>query len=328
MPKLEELLKKTIKNVSDAVQVGKQAGLSLTSKKELLAILQIIATHTGHFIDGKIGRKFCKNAHNPVILLHGYLQNNSSFAGIDINLRKLLGGDDSSLYKAYSKFISIFDEINYGQLLITRRTLKIKGLEDYLFNRGMCVDSPSYGFYRNLNEIAEESIHRAEKIINMEHSKKADIVGHSLGGLVALYAGVKRPDLFQRVVAIAAPYRGTIMANIAHKLTMGLAGESAEQMKEGSEFIRKLNKMNIPESIIIYNFIAEYDALIPRPEKSFIDDKPNVVNKLIEGIGHVGIIGPEVYPYVYAALTDNFQDLGLIDKKEREVSKWIKKYCR
>jgi len=111
-------------------------------------------------------------------------------------------------------------------------------------------------------------------------------------------------------------------------LTMGLAGESAEQMKEGSEFIRKLNKMNIPESIIIYNFIAEYDALIPRPEKSFIDDKPNVVNKLIEGIGHVGIIGPEVYPYVYAALTDNFQDLGLIDKKEREVSKWIKKYCR
>src|SRR3989344_359418 len=124
MPKLEKLLKKTIKNVSDAVQVGKQAGLSLTSKKELLAILQIIATHTGHFIDGKIGRKFCKNAHNPVILLHGYLQNNSSFAGIDINLRKLLGGDDSSLYKAYSKFISIFDEINYGQLLITRRTLK------------------------------------------------------------------------------------------------------------------------------------------------------------------------------------------------------------
>ncbi|HLC86905.1 MAG TPA: alpha/beta fold hydrolase [Candidatus Nanoarchaeia archaeon] len=325
MPKLEQLLQKAIMTAADAAQISKQIALSFTSPKELLAILQDIATHADHFVDGKKSKRWKKSMHNPALLLHGYFQNDSALAGINIDMTEILGGKTSLLYKVFSTIMSIIDDIEYGELKLTEKTLRVNGLEDYLFNRGIPVDRPSHGFYRNLDAISEELIQRAERIIAKQKGK-VDIVGHSLGGLVAIYAAITRPDLFQRAVAIAAPYRGTIMANIAYRLTLGLTGKSAEQMREGSEFIRKLNEMEVPENVIIYSFMAEYDALVPNLHSSQLDDRPNVVNKLIKGIGHVGAIGPEIFPYVHAALTDNIKALKLGKRKKTEVQLWLKSH--
>jgi len=326
---LEKILTESVSILKNGYYILRNTGLSITSKEEWISLAQNVFTHSYHFFEGKKSKRWnnLRGDRNPVFLLHGYFQNDSALSGINLNMRDFLGGDESYSRKAYSKIMGYVGRLGNGRITLTKYSLVIDGLEEYLFKNKIPVDRPSHGFYRNLNEIVDESIYRAEKIIK-KYNKKIDLIGHSLGGLVSIYAAIKRPDLFQRVIALAAPYRGTVMANIAYTLTGGLAGKSAEQMRTNSKFIKKLNNTEIPKEILVYSIGAEYDLLVLPPASTYIDDKPNIVNLTARGVGHLGIIGPKTYPLILNILNNNIERLDINYKKQKEINRWIKTYSK
>jgi triacylglycerol lipase len=78
-------------------------------------------------------------------------------------------------------------------------------------------------------------------------SDRIDIVAHSMGGLATrwLIAHHGYAPFIERVVFIATPHRGTWMSTVAW-------GDSAKEMRPGSEFLGQLEQHPLPDHIHSY----------------------------------------------------------------------------
>lgn len=88
----------------------------------------------------------------------------------------------------------------------------------------------------NIKEAAGKLAARVAEVRSRTGAAKVDIVGHSMGGLIARYyiqelGGLGTVD---RLVTIATPHHGTIVANLG-------PGSGADQMLPGSAFLQALN---------------------------------------------------------------------------------------
>jgi triacylglycerol esterase/lipase EstA (alpha/beta hydrolase family) len=91
-----------------------------------------------------------------------------------------------------------------------------------------------------------------------------DVVGHSLGGLVATY-WLKRIDQgrrIRRVVTLGTPHRGTPFALLG-VLLFGAISPAVWQMLPGSRLVRELEALPVPERSELIALGSQDDAVVP-----------------------------------------------------------------
>ncbi|MGE5623582.1 MAG: esterase/lipase family protein, partial [Methanocella sp.] len=115
-----------------------------------------------------------------------------------------------------------------------------------------------------LEDLARELGERAEEICRAEKADRLDIVGFSMGGLVARYyvkflGGRERVE---RLVTISSPHHGTQLAHLS-------PGPGAREMRPGSAFLKKLNAgEEAPEPVRYTSIWTPLDLMIVPPESS------------------------------------------------------------
>lgn len=108
---------------------------------------------------------------------------------------------------------------------------------------------------------AAERVHSA---ILAAGAREVDVVGHSLGGLVASYL-LKRIDRglrLRRVITLGAPHAGTSLAWLGAVATLGLA-PGLRQMLPGSRFLAELAAEPVPPVSELLAIAGEDDGVVP-----------------------------------------------------------------
>ena len=118
----------------------------------------------------------------------------------------------------------------------------------------------------SLASTAEQLSEHIRSIVRSLDIDAVDVVGFSMGGLVALHAIKFTPAsrVIRRVVMMGAPLRGTWLA-LAGVATVGLISPSVWQVMPTSGFLRDLLEAPLPEGIRMRQIHAEQDAFCPNP---------------------------------------------------------------
>ncbi|MEU4922518.1 alpha/beta fold hydrolase [Streptomyces parvus] len=176
-------------------------------------------------------------------------------------------------------------------------------LAPYLVNRGYCVFSLDYGqlpgvpFFHGLGPIdksAEQLDVFVDKVLDATGAPKADIVGHSQGGMMPNYylKFLGGADKVNALVGIAPDNHGTTLLGLTKLLpffpgvekfisdtTPGLADQIA-----GSPFITKLTAGGDTVPGVRYTVIAtKYDQVVTPYRTQYLDG-PNVRNVLLQDL--------------------------------------------
>jgi len=103
-----------------------------------------------------------------------------------------------------------------------------------------------------------------ERLLGNSPRSRVDVVGHSLGGLVATY-WLKRIDQgrrIRRVITLGTPHHGTPYALLG-VLLFGAISPAVWQMLPGSRFVRELAALPVPESSELICLASHDDAVVP-----------------------------------------------------------------
>ncbi len=103
-----------------------------------------------------------------------------------------------------------------------------------------------------------------ERIAERTPLGRVDVVGHSLGGLVATY-WLKRIDCgrrIRRVVTLGTPHRGTLFAALG-VLLFGAVSPAVWQMLPSSPFVRALAAAPVPEGSELVALGSLADGVVP-----------------------------------------------------------------
>ncbi|MBI4738667.1 alpha/beta fold hydrolase [Candidatus Woesearchaeota archaeon] len=141
-------------------------------------------------------------------------------------------------------------------------------------------------------------------------SGKVDLIGHSLGGILAKRYSQKHPDKVQRVFQLGAPNHGTFAAVLGYASFVGMVpplkqvlakfrvcldGSSALQMTPHHPFLREINDIrNLPRAVEFYSICTEYDEVmvgVHNTEHCNVGANVNVERDLgVPHVGHLGLI--------------------------------------
>jgi triacylglycerol esterase/lipase EstA (alpha/beta hydrolase family) len=111
---------------------------------------------------------------------------------------------------------------------------------------------------------AKRAARALEQIAERAPLGRVDVVGHSLGGLVATY-WLKRLDggrRIRRVVTLGTPHRGTPFAALG-VLLFGAVSPAVWQMLPGSPFVRALAAAPVPEGSELLALGSLADGVVP-----------------------------------------------------------------
>ena len=141
-----------------------------------------------------------------------------------------------------------------------------------------------------------------EEICERTGSRQVDIVGHSLGGLIARYY-VQRlgGDLRVRtLVTLGTPHSGTRVVPLAN------AHPIVRQMRPGSELLEELTRPAPDCRTHFVSFWSDLDHLMDPLETACIDHPDLMVqNVRVSGIGHLALpVHPAVATGIRQALDD------------------------
>lgn len=147
-----------------------------------------------------------------------------------------------------------------------------------------CINLNSY--FSSIDDYTIELKDQIQKIQAQAGMKKIILVGHSMGGLVALNYALNNPDgikSVEKVFTISSPSKGTVAAYIG-------VGECAKEMRPGSKLVNRLNldSKNNPNCRIT-QIGLKHDLIVPL-ETAFLDGVPKANTKIIEEVGHADIL--------------------------------------
>lgn len=176
----------------------------------------------------------------------------------------------------------------------SRRAVTV--LEKMLTTRGHQVLSFNLGglmgtfFTRDILETANFIDYKIKRQVERHGFKKIHIVAHSKGGMVALWWALKLGGhkYCDRVVTMGTPYNGSLLTYLALMTPLGFIWRDMGQMRPGSQFLKSLHDVEIPESFKVYclnsakDKVASGKAGIFRPRKA----SPNVINVPMNHISH------------------------------------------
>ncbi|MGW0628699.1 esterase/lipase family protein [Streptomyces sp. NPDC002758] len=253
------------------------AGLSLTLLKATALEVTILAGHLLLYPTGIIQERRSPDralpapdgtaqlplqTGTPVVLLHGFIDNRSTFVLLRRNLAQHGGQRVESL--------------NYSPLTCDIRTA------------------------------AELLGRHIEEICARTGSPQIDVVGHSLGGLIARYY-VQRlgGDLRVRtLVTLGTPHSGTRVAPLAD------AHPIVRQMRPGSEVVEELARPAPGCRTRFVSFWSDLDELMDPLENARLDH-PDLLaqNVQVSGIGHLALpVHPAVAAGIRQALDSELPD--------------------
>jgi pimeloyl-ACP methyl ester carboxylesterase len=112
-------------------------------------------------------------------------------------------------------------------------------------------------YFTSLETLALDYRRQIEAWMQELGAREVDMVGHSMGGLLARYLAEsgQLSDRIRTVVTIAAPHLGSALA------VLGLS-RSLRQMRRGSAFLEKLNAGTAPEAVRMVGISSTHDNLI------------------------------------------------------------------
>jgi len=134
---------------------------------------------------------------------------------------------------------------------------------------------------------AAERVHAA---IAASSAREVDVVGHSLGGVVATYL-LKRLDRgrrVRRVVTLGAPHMGAPLAWLGMAATLGLS-TAMSQLRPGSAFLAELSAAPVPAGSELFALAGEADAVVPE-RFAGLDSAPRQHSIVLAGLDHLRLI--------------------------------------
>ncbi|HJQ45630.1 MAG TPA: alpha/beta fold hydrolase [Amycolatopsis sp.] len=152
------------------------------------------------------------------------------------------------------------------------------------------VVSFSYGWLDDVRTAAARLSSQVEQLCAVTGTDGLDIVGHSLGGLIARYY-VQRLGGHERVgtlVTIATPHGGTIAARLPSPLPV------VRQLRPGSELLLELAEPAPECATEFLAFCGSGDELI-LPSRNALVEHPDlqVRNVVVRGAGHMALAAHE-----------------------------------
>lgn len=137
-------------------------------------------------------------------------------------------------------------------------------------------------YFTGLETLALDYRRQIEGWMQELGTEEVDIVGHSMGGLLARYLAEsgQMTDKIRTVVTIAAPHLGTALSAVG-------ISRSMRQMRRGSAFLEKLNAGTAPGAVRMVGISSTHDNLI-LPWNCALS--PRGDNFIIRYRGHITLI--------------------------------------
>lgn len=139
---------------------------------------------------------------------------------------------------------------------------------------------------RDVRSAAERLAEQIEQLCEVTGAAKVDLVGHSLGGLIARYY-VQRLDGHGRVdtvVTVGTPHGGTVAAWLLSPMPL------ARQLRPGSDLLAELNRPVPGCATKFVTFSSDGDELVlPSRHGRFEHPDLEVRNVLLPGVGHLAL---------------------------------------
>lgn len=153
---------------------------------------------------------------------------------------------------------------------------------------GWAVFAPDYGYRATgpLTESMDQLAAYIRQVLAATGGRRAIIVGHSQGGLLATLLSFHHPQITRHVVCLAAPNHGTSLGGVASGLlkipgTKSLVnnfvqsywGQSGLEQLTGSPLLEDIAQRDVTAPGVTYTCLASRtDQLINPPSSCFLDD--------------------------------------------------------
>jgi pimeloyl-ACP methyl ester carboxylesterase len=143
------------------------------------------------------------------------------------------------------------------------------------------------GDVRNLAERAHTAV---ERLFAEQPDRPIDVVGHSLGGIVAAYL-LKCLDhgrRVRRVVTLGTPHRGVAIGR-AGWLVPGPVGRTLRQLQPGSSLLELLARLELPERCELVSVAGLADGVVPFAA-TLLPERPRQRNLALPDVDHMGLV--------------------------------------
>jgi len=137
------------------------------------------------------------------------------------------------------------------------------------------------GFFAGIPRLAQTATADVERVLALTGSDKADLVGHSMGGLVSRFIVERlgKADLIRAIVTLGTPHKGARLAHVRR-------GEGTRQMRPGSSFLREMR--SAPAEGVRYASIGSLLDNIVQPVASA--EGPTGEHRWFGNVAHVGLL--------------------------------------
>ncbi len=173
-------------------------------------------------------------------------------------IMKLL--DDKSTSRERHQLFIVWIFSSRRSLTVLERILQARGFQVMSFNLGGLF---GVFFTRGIRETARFIETKIERQIKRHGFRKVHIVAHSKGGLVALWWLLKLDGhrYCDRLITMGTPFKGSVFTYLALITPLGFFWRDVWQMRPGSEFLRELHQIPMPEHTKIYCLYSERDGI-------------------------------------------------------------------
>lgn len=141
-----------------------------------------------------------------------------------------------------------------------------------------------------IRESAERAAAQLDRITRGRRRERVDIVGYSMGGLIATY-WLKFFDhgrSIRSVITLGTPHRGAPVADLACRW-LSRVSASIGQMAPQSEFLHSLAMAEVPVGSRILSIAARDDGLVPA-HYTELPRRPRQFTRRISAAGHFGLL--------------------------------------
>ncbi|MDE3055900.1 MAG: alpha/beta fold hydrolase [Verrucomicrobiota bacterium] len=141
------------------------------------------------------------------------------------------------------------------------------------------IDLP---LFQSIPDDASLILQRREEIFQETGRRELILIGHSMGGLVALFHALHLAKEKTWVITLGSPLHGTHLARIA-------LGPNGKEMRRGSLFVKGLEKSLATSNLSCYHLGSETDQVVVPASSAFMGRFPDREFHL-PNLGHMSLL--------------------------------------